>query len=59
MTKKELEERLAKLHSEQELVRKNLIQLQANLNAYEGAIQECEHWLSQLDIEETPLEKKK
>jgi len=37
-------ERLAKLKAERE-------QLIANLNAYNGAIQDCEYWLSVLDKE--------
>jgi len=35
-------ERLAKLKAERE-------QLVANLNAYNGAIQDCEYWLSVLE----------
>lgn len=39
-----LQERLAKLHRDREV-------LVANLNAFNGAIEECEYWLHQLDDE--------
>jgi len=44
LTKEMIEQRLAKLKAERE-------QLIANLNAYNGAIQDCEYWLSVLDKE--------
>ena len=28
--------------------RNDIIQLQANINAFNGAIQDCEHWLEEL-----------
>lgn len=46
MTKEALQERLTKLEQEK-------LQLAATLNAYEGAIAEAKHWLTQLD---TPKE---
>jgi len=42
ITYKMLSERLAKLKAERE-------QLLANLNAYNGAIQDCEYWLKLID----------
>jgi len=44
ITREMVLERLAKLKAERE-------QLLANLNAYNGAIQDCEYWLSVLDKE--------
>jgi hypothetical protein len=45
MTREQIEARLAEL-------RKELEQVYANVNAYLGAIQDCEYWLAQLDEEE-------
>ena len=42
MTKEQIEARLAELNKE-------LQQLTANANAINGAIQDCEFWLAQLD----------
>jgi len=42
VTREKILERLAKLKAERE-------QLIANLNAYNGAIQDCEYWLSVLE----------
>ena len=44
MTREQIEARLAQL-------RKELDQTYANVNAYLGAIQDCEFWLAQLDAE--------
>ena len=44
ITKEALEERLEQLQRERE-------QLVANIHAYGGAIQECEYWLRQLDLD--------
>ena len=41
MTKEKLLARKAELQAQQE-------QLKANFNAFQGAIQECDHWLQQL-----------
>ena len=41
MTLEALRERLVKLQAEYE-------QTKANMHAYEGAIQECQYWLNQL-----------
>jgi len=46
MNKEQIEARLAELNKE-------LQQLTANANAVNGAIQDCEYWLAQLDAEET------
>ena len=54
ITREEIEKRLALLKAEQAQVQTNLTQLQANLNAYGGAIQDCEHWLAVLSSVEDP-----
>jgi hypothetical protein len=51
ITREEIEKRLEQLKIEQAQVQNNLTQLQANLNAYLGAIQDCEHWLKVLDAD--------
>jgi hypothetical protein len=48
ITREDLEKRLTELQAEQEQVRAQIVQLQANANAYAGAIQDCEYWLSKL-----------
>lgn len=45
ITKEQLESRRDRLKAEYE-------QLQRNLCAYEGAIQDCEHWLAVLESRE-------
>lgn len=50
MTKEKIQMRLSKLREE-------LAQLQANCQAYGGAIQEAQYWLSQIDEEEVDKEK--
>ncbi len=49
ITREAIEKRLADLRAQREQVQANLVQLQANMNAYDGAIQDCEHWLSQIN----------
>jgi len=44
ITRELLEERLARYQADRS-------DLQAQLNAYEGAVQDCQHWLSVLDQE--------
>ncbi len=44
ITRAQIEERLAKLRAE-------AAQLQANLNAFRGAIEDCEYWLEQVERE--------
>ena len=51
ITREQLVERLTLLRREREQVQGNLVQLQANLNAYDGAIQDCEYWLKVVDEE--------
>jgi len=52
MTKQELQDRLVLLNQEKEQTRAQITQLQANLNAYVGAIAECEYWLKKSDAPE-------
>lgn len=56
ITREKLQERLAMLKQDQALIQQNLIQLQANLNAYNGAIEECELWLAEFDKSEPDQE---
>lgn len=52
MNKEQIQERLTKLQTER-------AQTQATLLAYEGAIQDCNYWLTQIDAPaatETPAE---
>lgn len=49
ITRKDLEKRLADLRADQAQVQENIVQLQANLNAFAGAIQDVEYWLSILE----------
>jgi len=60
ITRADLEKRLADLREEQTQVQASFIQLQANLNAFAGAIQDVEYWLSILDLapEETDKQEK-
>lgn len=49
MNKQELQDRLSLLNNEKEQIKAQITQLQANLNAYVGAIAECEYWLKKID----------
>lgn len=56
MEREQVEARLEKLQHEREIQASNvkkaedvLRQQQANLFAYDGAIQECQHWLEELE----------
>lgn len=49
ITREDLEKRLADLRADQAQVQENIVQLQANLNAFAGAIQDVEYWLSILE----------
>ncbi len=44
ITREQTEARLAQLKTERDAAI-------ANINAYNGAIQDCEHWLSQMPVE--------
>jgi septal ring factor EnvC (AmiA/AmiB activator) len=57
INREELEKRLEQLKVEQAQVQANLVQLQANLNAYLGAIQDCEYWINQLEVQEPDAKK--
>jgi len=60
ITRADLDKRLADLRTAQEQVQANMVQLQANLNAFAGAIQDVEYWLNILDLapEETDKQEK-
>lgn len=49
MTKEQVQTRLAQLTTERE-------QLRASLAAYEGAIQDCNYWLQQLETPQPSVE---
>lgn len=49
MTKEKLEERIKLLETERDATK-------ASLMAYEGAIQDCKHWLTQLEVPVSPEE---
>lgn len=58
MNREAVEARKAQLKAEQDQLQATiektqaaLAQLNANLSAYEGAIQDCDFWLSQFDAE--------
>ncbi len=57
ITKEDIKSRLEKLSQERDILQSRLIQGQADLNAYNGAIIECQHWLDLLeDVQEVKLE---
>lgn len=45
----DLQERLARLHDEQKQLQQQLVTLGANINAYNGAIQECQYWIEMIN----------
>jgi hypothetical protein len=49
ITKEAIESRLEKLSQERDILQNRLIQGQADLNAYNGAIIECQYWLDLLE----------
>lgn len=51
ITREAIEARLAALTAQRD-------QLIANVGAFNGAIQDCEHWLGVLDTEDQPTEEK-
>jgi septal ring factor EnvC (AmiA/AmiB activator) len=50
--KAQIESRLVHLREEQSQAMANLKQLEANVNAYSGAIEDCLFWIEQLEKEE-------
>ena len=56
MTREKLIARLEELKKAQQEAQANFVQLQANLNAFQGAIQDCEYWLNELSREEKTIE---
>lgn len=49
ITKEQLEARKAQLQEQRAQLESQHLQILANLNAHEGAIQDCDHWLAELD----------
>jgi phage shock protein A len=55
MNREQLEQRIANYKNSLVTAQEMVKTLQANINATQGAIQECEYWLSQLPpVETTP-----
>lgn len=52
LTRKDFEDRLAGLKNGRQGLRNDISRLTADLHATDGAIEECEYWLSQLPEEE-------
>ena len=48
ITREAVEKRLAMLKHQKDEMLQQIENLSANVNAYNGAIQDCEHWLQQL-----------
>jgi hypothetical protein len=58
ITKSQIEDRKAQLVEQRESVR---VQAEANINAFNGAIEDCDYWLGVLEDDEsgaTPHKKK-
>jgi hypothetical protein len=51
ITKELLEQRLEQFQSDRAQIVANISQAQANVNAMDGAIQDCQYWLSQFPPE--------
>lgn len=49
MDRKKLEERLALLTEQRDALMGQVKQLNANIQAFSGAIQDCQHWLAEID----------
>ena len=54
ITREQIEARLAQLKAEQAKITADVAQMQANLNAYQGAIEDCEFWRAAVSTE-TPV----
>lgn len=52
MDRKKLEERLAKLKAERDQLTATLKDLPGRIQAYHGAIQDCEYWLKEITKED-------
>lgn len=52
ITREQLVARKAELEQSKAQLEQGLAQAKANYNAHEGAIADCEHWLSLLDAQE-------
>ena len=51
ITREQIEARLAQLKAEQAKITADVAQMQANFSAYQGAIEDCEYWLSAVSTE--------
>jgi hypothetical protein len=51
ITKEQIQSRLDTLVKERDILQSKIIQGQADLNVYNGAIIECQYWLENLDKE--------
>lgn len=47
----DLQNRLETLQSEQKQLQQQITQIGANINAYSGAIQECQYWIGVINAE--------
>jgi hypothetical protein len=59
MTREQIEKRLADFKEGKAKAEAMVVQLQANIHATDGAIQECEFWLAQLNTEMKQEKEKK
>lgn len=55
MTKIELESRLEWLTQQRDALTGQLNQAAANVSAFNGAIQECQHWLDKIPSDSEPV----
>ena len=51
ITREQLEKRLEELEASKAQALANLTQIQANISAHEGAIEDAKYWLEQMDAQ--------